>query len=89
MAEKARKPVDSDYSGRPLPHIPVTDEGRRGPFRGDAVIIQLDGRPVYAGFDGTFELDENRQPDRDRPVDHHWPTLDETLAELDQYPHAP
>ena len=41
-----------------------------------------DGRHVWCCWDGTF-LDRDGQPDRSRPIDYKWPTVEEMLAEAD------
>lgn len=76
----AEETVDSDYSGKPIQRRPVTDEDRRRKYTpDDAIITLLDGRYVWVDMLGTFELDGDL-PDRSRPVEHRWPTIEDLIA---------
>ena len=81
MAAKTGDSVDSDYSGRPVPHRPITDEDRTRPHIDDATIMPLDGRLVYTGVRGSFEVDpDTREPDFSRPVDFPLVTIEDVIA---------
>ena len=80
MAGEDRESVDSDYSGRPLPDIPVTDKDRSGPpyDDDDAVVMDVDGRPVYTDSSGSYEvIPGTSDPDHSRPVDDPYPALED------------
>ena len=81
--------VEVDYAGRPIIRKPITDADRAALTAQDmadlcdATATTLpDGTHVWRCWDGTF-LEKDGQPDRSRPIDYTWPTLEELLAEAD------
>ena len=84
----AGEAVDSDYHGRPVrpaadaERPDLTDEDLHAMCDATADTLP-DGRHVWRCWDGTF-LDKDGYPDRSRPIDHKWPTVEEMLAEADR-----